>query len=247
MARATRRGEAETRRLSSLLNSTATKTSLKAIPARLRHGGLTKLVEADGSRWRFHASSSASDTSENLVLTPDSGSGRWLRVPSAVLIELPITSATADAATLFTTPTGALLAPRRLFWKVGTNFSGNGVVGASSAKTGFTSKGDLLGGASGETATNLVTSASPYAGTVGTKLDTVAELHAVLFKAGDTIRFDILSGTLSAGAGSICVIADLLENAGALAWRTRPMACRTSARGLEYASNLPNWLRIAAR
>ena len=51
--------------------------------------------------------------------------GRWLAVPGQfVNLALPITYATADAATLYTMPTGAAFKVEGLYWEVTTGFSG---------------------------------------------------------------------------------------------------------------------------
>lgn len=195
----------------------ATTAALAAIPADDRYDGQVCLVLADGSSWRFSASSAATDASGTLVVTPASGSGRWLRLPGAARLILPITSATADAAVLLTVPAGCLLLLRKLFWTIDTDFTGgsSSAIGVSSGKTGFTTKGDLLGGTGGDVAASLTALASPANGTIGAKLDTVPELHTTLWKAGDTIRFDRITSAFTAGAGAVNVVADVLANAGA--------------------------------
>jgi hypothetical protein len=217
MARNSRRGEEATRRLSNLLDSVATKTTLKAVPSDRRHHGLIKMVEADGSLWRFHSSSTAADTSENVVLTPSTGSGRWLRLCGAMNLALPFTFATADAVVLFTVPTGALMLVRKLFWTISADLTGgsSSAIGVSSTKTGFTTKGDLLGGASGDVAASLTAALSPANGTIGAKVDTVGELHTTLWKAADILRFDRITSAFTAGSGSVNAVVDLLANDGA--------------------------------
>lgn len=197
------------------VSSVATLAALKAIPAKKRHEGLVKLVEVDNSLWRFHSSSSL--TNDNaLVAAPDSGSGRWLLCPGTVTMRLPITYATADATALLTLQAGQEMFVRQLYWEVSTNFTGgsSSAIGVSSNKTAFTTKGDLLGGATGDVAATLLAASSPAVGTVGAGADTVAKLRKI-FVATDTVRFDRITSAFTAGAGNVCVVVDLLKNAGA--------------------------------
>lgn len=194
----------------------ATLALLAAVPADDRTDGQLALVQADGSLWRFSAAADADDASGTLVVAPDSGSGRWLRIPGAARLVLPFTYATADATALLTVPDGCLLLLRKLFWTIDADLTGgsSSAIGVSSAKTGFTTKGDLLGGASGDVAASLTAALSPANGTIGPKMDSVAELHAALFKAGDTIRFDRITSAFTAGSGAVNVVADILANPG---------------------------------
>lgn len=196
------------------LSSTATVTSLKAIPPKLRHLGLTKVVEADRSVW-FFDSASALTGDDLLVATPGSGSGRWLRAPGRAVLRLPFTFATADAAVLLTVPTGCELRLWDLYWEISADMTGgsSSAIGASSNKTGYTTKGDLLGGAAGDVAAALTAALSPAIGTIGAKVD-ADDLRAV-FIAANTIRFDRITSVFTAGAGNVCVVADILKNAGA--------------------------------
>lgn len=195
----------------------ATVAALAAIPVDERVDGMVCLVTADGSRWVFNSSSSAADTSKNLIVAPDSGSGRWLRLPGMVALSLPFTFATADAAVLMTMPEGAEFLLRKAFWRIDADLTGgsSSAIGVSSSKTGFTSKGDLLGGASGDVAASLTAALSPANGTIGTKLDTVTELHTALFKAADTFRFDRITSAFTAGSGKVILVGDLIVNPGA--------------------------------
>lgn len=194
----------------------ASVAALAAIPKDLRADGQIVCLP-DGSLWRFSLAATASDTSNNLVVTPDSGAGRWLRMPGAVLLAFPFDFSKADAAAHFTTPAGSLLLLRKLFWGISADFTGGAAstIGASSNKAGFNTKGDLLGGAAGDAAATLVASAGYANGTIGAKLDTVAELHTALWVPGDTIRHDRITSAFTAGTGVLYAVADLLKNAGA--------------------------------
>jgi hypothetical protein len=195
----------------------ASTTDLAAIAADNRATGMMVINTADGSRWVFSGDSAAADTSSTLVVTPAVGSGRWLRMPGSVLLTLPITYATADAAVLLTMPVGSLMLIRKLYWTISTSFTGgsSSAIGVSSSKTGFSTKGDLLGGASGDVAAAITSALSPANGTIGDKADSVGELHTALWKAADTVRFDRITSAFTAGVGAVNIVADLLANPGA--------------------------------
>lgn len=198
------------------ISSVATLTTLKAVTAKQRDHGQVKFVESNGSRWYFHSTSELTGD-DQLVVEPTSGTGRWLLCPGTVKLSLPITFSTADAAVLLTVPTGALMLLRKFYWTISADFTGgsSSAIGVSSTKTGFTTKGDLLGGATGDVAAALTLALSPADGTIGAKMDTVGELHTTLWKAADIIRFDRITSAFTAGTGTVSVVVDLLENAGA--------------------------------
>lgn len=186
--------------------SATTKTLLKALPASLREEGLEALVLEDRSRWVFDADSTLSDATNNLVLTPDAGSGRWIRVDSSFVMKLPFSYATADGATLFTVPEGFALRPSGLpYWEVTAAFAGgsSSAIGIASSRTGFTAAGAVLGGAAGDVEADLT--AGIKAGTIGTGFDTIAEQHAGLFEEGDTFTFERITSVFTSGSGYVCI------------------------------------------
>lgn len=190
---------------------TATVTSLKAIPVASRAESMVVLVRADQSLWFF--SSASSLTGDNvLVATPDAGTGRWLRLPGAVDLSLPITFATADAAVLLTFPTGSRFTLINPYWNVTTAFTGgtNASIGASSSKTGFSTKGDIIG------ATLLAAlTAGIRPGAIGTGMDSLAETHTAIFIGGDTIRHDRIVDAFTAGVAELHLAGILSLNPGA--------------------------------
>ncbi len=192
-------------------HSIATKTALKAIAATdpIRTKGNEVLVHADGSRWMFDSASEAADTSEHLVLTPAAGSGRWLRCCGTVDLSLAFTYATADAAVLFTVPVGARLIVVRGYWEITTACAGgsSSAIGLSGPSPHNT-KGDLLGGASGDVEATL---------TAGVKLGTIGADQAVgiLLKAADTVKFDRVTSVFTSGAGNAHLVCQLVANPGA--------------------------------
>lgn len=198
----------------------ATYAALKAIPIDRAVDGMMILVLADGSRWMWD--SDCALTGDDLfVVEPTTGAGAWLRVPGAFEIKMPITFATADAAILATVPTGALVRFDEFFWQVTADFTGgaSSAIGVSSSNkndsANFTTKGDLLGGATGDVLATLVASSGDYLrGTIGTDWDTLAK-RRTLFKAAETLRFDRITSAFTAGTGYVIANGNLLRNAGA--------------------------------
>jgi hypothetical protein len=195
-------------------------TALKAIPADRRVDGMIALKSDDGSRWRFH-STSALTGDDLLVAAPAAGSGRWLRMPGAFELKMPIAFGTADAAILLTVPTGALLSFEEFFWQITADFTGgsSSAIGVSSSNKNdaadFRTKGDLLGGATGDVAATLVASSGSYArGTIGADWDSLAK-RRTLWVPVETLRFDRITSAFTAGAGFVVATGNLLRNAGA--------------------------------
>jgi hypothetical protein len=84
----------------------------------------------------------------------------------------------------------------------------------SSAKTGYSTKGDLLGGATGDVLAGLTTALSPTMGTVGAGFDTLAKRRA-LWVATNTFRFDRITSVFTAGVGAVNAKVTLISNPGA--------------------------------
>lgn len=191
--------------IASRLGSVATSTALKALTdSSVRADGDTHTLESDGSVWRYSASSTAADTTENLVLTPSDSTGRWIRQGSNIFLRLSVAVATADAATLFTVPTGFELTLRSLWWEITTGFTGgtNAAIGVSSNNTAYNTKGDLLGGAGGSLTASIGTASKAVGGTIGAKFGSNGRVTLV---AANTIRFDRIADVYAAGAGYVCV------------------------------------------
>ncbi len=117
-------------------------------------------------------------------------------------IKVAISSATADAEVLYTVPANVtLFVMPFVMWEVITAWTGgsSSAIGISSSATGFTTKGDIHGGASGDVLATL---------TVGTKRGTTGAKIAtpgVVLPAGSTIRFDRITSAFTAGAGNIII------------------------------------------
>jgi hypothetical protein len=197
--------------------SVANLTALKAIGASSRYAGLVVLVLSTQQRYYFNASS-VLPGDDVLVAAPSAGTGRWLLLPGSVDLALPFTFSTADAAILLTIPTGGRFYLRNAYWEILSAMTGASggaaAIGLSSSTGALTTKGDILGGASGDLLATLITGVT--AGTIGVGIDTVAELHTkALLLPGSTFRFDRIANQFTAGSGNIHVTGDLLLNAGA--------------------------------
>lgn len=184
----------------------ADRTALKGLAPAARCDGMRCLL-ADQTSWRYDLASSLADTTENLVLTPTVAGpgGRWVREDPVFEMKLAFDFNTADAAVLFTVPTGLKLKLGRIYWEVTTSFTGGATpaIGVSSSNANFNTKGDLLGGASGDLTATLVSTGSPYkGGTLGAKLGSNG---VIVLVGADTVRFDRIASAFAAGAGFVHV------------------------------------------
>lgn len=206
-----RYGDAAAREVSGRIGSpVADATALAAIPADQLVDGETFLKLDDNTSWRYNFASTAADATSNLVITPGHSTGRFIRTNSVIDLKLAIAYTTADAAVLFTVPTGFRVMVRRCFWEPTVAFTGgsSSAIGLSSSNAGASTKGDLLGGATGDVLASL-TAGFPKAGTVGTK---IASDGVVALVAGDTIRFDRITSAFTAGTGFAHVRLEVLAN-----------------------------------
>lgn len=194
----------------------ANDAAMIALDANSVANGQMRVDLSDGSTWRYVSAATATDTSGLLFRKPTHAPtlGGWCLMPGAVDIAMPVLAATADATALLTLPTGALFMPSEFWFEVTTGFTGgtSSAIGLSSGKTGFTTKGDLLGGAAGDVAATLV-AGNPIMGTIGPKWDTLAEKR-IVWKAGDTFRFDRVTSAFTAGIGKIHAVGQLVANPG---------------------------------
>ena len=190
-----------------------------------------RVASMAGRLFAWHPTSTVT-ADDQLVIIPDdrnmavdtalsaSLAGRWLAVPGQfVNLALPFTYATADAAVLYTMPTGAAFKVEGLFWEVTTGFTGgsSSAIGVSTTKTtptDWSAKGDLLGGSGGNVAATLIAGAR-IAGTIGTDMDTIAKVRGAIWEATNIFRFDQITSAFTAGVGSVHVYGFLLANAGA--------------------------------
>lgn len=199
---------------------TATITSLKGIGASARADGMIVQVQTgtggSSELWTFSAASTASDTSQNLVATPTAGSGRWLRLPGLVNLSLAIDKTMADNATIFTVPVGARLHVLDAWFDVLVSWSGgsSSAIGVHSSVSGWSTKGDILGGTTGDVAATLVSTNTRMTGTIGTQMDTRTHGRLITL-AADTLNYDKITSTFTAGSANVRVLCDLITNPGA--------------------------------
>lgn len=187
--------------------TTATLTTLRAVPLLARVDGGLWLVIADGSLWRYAATSVLADDGF-LVAAPTVAGGAYIREDRDIDITAAATFATADAAVLYTVPTGFRLSLGIPFWNVSTSWTGgtSSAIGCSSSNGGMSTKGDVLGGASGDVAAGLLSTGAFSKGTVGAKIGKPA---AVLV-AAETIIFDRITSVFTAGAATLHVPARVI-------------------------------------
>lgn len=181
----------------------ADRTALKAIPAASRYTGKLVLVRSDNSLWVFAASSTAADTTENLVATPAVGTGRWLRQDRQFTMSIPIAFGTADTTAIFTTPAGFVLKlTGSPYWDVTTAFAGgsSSSIGLSSSRTGYSTKGDLIAAT-----VEAALTAGVRKGTIGDKVDSVLELQALFLEAADTLVHDRIVSAFTSGVANVRV------------------------------------------
>jgi len=117
-------------------------------------------------------------------------------------LKLAIDYTLADAAVLYTVPTGLTIAMfSNAMWQVTTAWTGgtSSAIGISSSNSGYSTKGDVHGGASGDLLATLTVGFKQ--GTVGAKVS--AAPKCVVLTAGDTIRFDRIASVFTTGAGYI--------------------------------------------
>lgn len=188
----------------------ADRAALKAITATNRFDGMLMLVKTDNSLWRFNSTAAqaadAAAGSEQFVVVPTAGTGRWHRADKAFIASFAFDFNTVDAAALLTMPEGFTARIAHFpHWEIAVAMTGgaSSAIGVSSSKTGYTTKGDILGGAAGDVAAGLT--AGTKLGTIGPKLDTLAEWQALLLVEGDTLRFDRITSQFAAGNGVVRV------------------------------------------
>lgn len=213
------------------IDGTAATASTRPRYMTVPQGREERVRSLNGRLFAWHPTSTVT-ADDQLVIIPDdrniavdtdlaaSLAGRWLAVPGQVVnLALPFTYATADAATLYTMPTGARLAVQDLYWEITTACAGGsssaiGVSTTKSSPTNWSTKGDLLGGSGGDVEATLIVGAH-IAGTIGTDLDTIAKVRGACWVAADLFRFDRITSVFTSGAGNVHVRGFLEANAGA--------------------------------
>jgi hypothetical protein len=158
-------------------------------------------VQSNGQHWRYaSASTLTTDAASALVLTATGiGSGAFIRTDTDVDLKIAIDKTIADATAIFTVPAGFRLQLGLAWWEVTTSWTGgsSSAIGLSSSSSAMSTKGDVLGGASGDVLATLVSTGALAKGTVGAKYGNPASI----FVGADTIRFDRITSAFTAGAG----------------------------------------------
>jgi hypothetical protein len=177
-----------------------TSTTLKAVEVSSSLDGLRVGLD-DGSQWKYVAASTATDATEQLVLTPASAptAGRWCRYDRLLDLEFAIGFATTDAQVLFTVPSGfSVRLNPGAYWDVTTAFTGgtSSAIGLSSNTAPYSTKGDILGGAAGDLAAGLTAGAKR--GNAGADFGSGGQ---IVLPAAATIRFDRITSVFDAGDG----------------------------------------------
>lgn len=192
-----------------------TLAELKA-SAVIDHLAKEEFVLSDGSRW-YYSPTNALTGDDILVATPDSSqAGRYLRAEGRVDLACAFTFATADNATILTLPTGCHFFLADAYWEVTTLFAGgsSSAIAVDSSKSGYSTAGDILGGSAGDVEATLV-AGRMIPGTVGDKMDSLAELRAAKFTAADTFRLQRVTSAFTAGVGKVHLVGQLFANPGA--------------------------------
>lgn len=198
--------------------SVASRTALAAIAAAARTDGQVVRVLADSSgqpchsHWEFVAASSLTQDGlsvegSNIVIQPGAGTGRWLRLDQEFTAKIPVAYTNTDAAQLMLVPAGySVKVLDDPFWDVTTGFTGgsSSAIGISSSNAGSSTKGDLLGGASGDVTATLGATGVKQ-GTAGAKMGTIANRRACRIEATEYLRFDRITSAFTAGAGFVHV------------------------------------------
>jgi hypothetical protein len=186
----------------------ATIAALAAIPIEERADGMTCVVTAGGSSWIYSLESTDVDPSGQLVLSPAVGFGAWHRLDKFVDLELPFDANTADGASLFLVPPGFRLRPTMPFWEIAVAMAGpaGATLGVSSSNPAFNAKGDLLGGAAGDSLDHLT--AGAIGGTTGTKVGS----PSTILVAGEGIVFNRIAQAPTSGSGFVHVPCEVLAS-----------------------------------
>lgn len=184
----------------------ADKDDLASLGPAFRVDGMLSTLASDRSTWVFVLGlATAEDEARELLIAPDSGSGRWVRADKAFVMKVPISFANTDNQAIETMPEGfALRLGGFPYWEITTPFAGGtaSAIGISTSVTGYDTEGDILGGATGDT--TAVESAGIAAGTLGGELDDHVGFQALLLEEGQAFRYNRIVDAYTSGAGYFC-------------------------------------------
>lgn len=210
-----------------------TQAAALALPEKSLRGR----IWIDGQPYYWSDTCTVDDASNLLALRPTvitsaASPGRFVAELPHHVLDLAFTAATADAAVLFTVPTGCKLQLVALWWDIATNMTGGtaSAIGVSSTKSGFTAKGCLLGGAAGDVAATLTAAASPALGTRGPATAPLVQETVAVASAAATPSMAIqqLLYAKTIGTGAPAVKAAQINGATPSAGQAAPNAGGTS-------------------
>lgn len=192
---------------SGISGAVADRAALSAVPAASRAAGQVVMVLEDRSTWVFDATGTADeDSGQNLVVEPDAGAGQWLRADQSFIARVPVGFGNTDGEAVWVIPAGFAVRFIGLpFWDNTTAWTGgsSSAIGLSTDVTGYTTKGDILGGATGDVEAGL--GAGVKAGTLGGEFDDHVGLQALVLLEGNEVQFDRITDAFTAGAGFACL------------------------------------------
>lgn len=163
--------------------------------------------------YRFRTGDASTDALGELVVTPtvNPAGGKWLICDPYMDVQLNNLGNPADATVLFTVPANMRLHVVRAILDVSVSYTGGAAsaIGLSSSNAAYATKGDLLGGAAGNIAADLV--APGFRGTNGTKVAaSYATQPPVVLVAADTIRYDRITSAFTAGNANLHLLFHLM-------------------------------------
>lgn len=204
--------------------SVATLAILKQTPADRRVDGQLFHVTTDDTIWQWTDAAVATGD-DLLAVTPNDApsAGRFMRLPGAAMVALPIQANTPTGTNLLTVPSNTLLQPLDFAYRVSRVFTGpsNAAIAVSSSNhRGHTGVGGFAGSMV-QTQLNQVFSATAAGTGIAFAMCPVAsgtfdtiDNRRLLMKGGDTVRLDVIGSSFATGVGQVLMICNILQNPG---------------------------------
>jgi hypothetical protein len=194
-------GGPEVRMIAARTGQVATKAALTALAGSDRGDGDIRQVSADRSTWQYVSGSTLIDATATLVAVADDAAGAWLRCDKVCHLRTAIAFGTADAASMFLVPVGYTVEVIDPYWEITTLFNGGALsaIGLSSDLAPTSTKGDILGGASGDTNAGVLgATGKAIKGTAG-----AVTAHRFVLTSGKKLRYDRIASVFTSGAGFV--------------------------------------------